>query len=81
MPFQKREQDIEMSGLGDQKNGEGPQDTEYKSVDWKKIFLSPKYIRTLSRLRCDKSNPLNKGSLAHSRDSNPNRNCIPVSPS
>ena len=21
-------------------------DTEYKSIDWKKIFLSPKYIRT-----------------------------------
>lgn len=21
-------------------------DTEYKSIDWRKIFLSPKYIRT-----------------------------------
>jgi hypothetical protein len=49
MLFRKKEEDIEMAGLGDQqkpkKKSEGPQDTEYQSLDLKKIFLSPKYIR------------------------------------
>jgi hypothetical protein len=50
MLFKKKEEDIEMAGFGDQqkpkKKNEGPQDTEYQSLDLKKIFLSPKYIRT-----------------------------------
>jgi hypothetical protein len=51
MMFRKKENDIEMAGMGDQKKkSEGPQDTEYQPVNWKKIFLSPKYIRTWSRL-------------------------------
>jgi hypothetical protein len=49
MLFRKKEEDIEMAGFGDQqkpkKKNEGPQDTEYQSLDLKKIFLSPKYIR------------------------------------
>jgi hypothetical protein len=50
MLFKKKEEDIEMAGFGDQqkpkkKKNEGPQDTEYQSLDLKKIFLSPKYIR------------------------------------
>jgi hypothetical protein len=50
MLFRKKEEDIEMGGIGEQKRkNEGPQDTEYQSLDWKKIFLSPKYIRTSSR--------------------------------
>jgi hypothetical protein len=49
MLFRKKEEDIEMAGFGDQqkpkKKNEGPQDTEYKPLDLKKIFLSPKYLR------------------------------------
>jgi hypothetical protein len=44
----KKENDIEMSGLKGQQHNQGPpEETEYRAVDWKKIFLSPKYIRTL----------------------------------
>jgi hypothetical protein len=49
MLFRKKEEDIEMSGFGDQqkskKKNNGPEDTEYQPLDLKKIFLSPKYIR------------------------------------
>jgi hypothetical protein len=45
-------EDIEMNKLGPTAAGKTDElpdremDTEYKSIDWKKIFLSPKYIRT-----------------------------------
>jgi hypothetical protein len=26
--------------------GEAPEDTDYKPVNWKRLFLTPKYIRT-----------------------------------
>ncbi|KAF9693119.1 hypothetical protein EKO04_008833 [Ascochyta lentis] len=45
MWFRKKESDIEMSGLQGQKYHQGrPEETEYRPVNWKKIFLSPKYI-------------------------------------
>ena len=47
MWFKKKEDDIEMSGMQAQARKEGPsEETEYRPVNWKKIFLSPKYIRT-----------------------------------
>jgi hypothetical protein len=45
MWFKKKEADIEMSGMQGRKKGP-PEETEYRPVNWKKIFLSPKYIRT-----------------------------------
>jgi len=45
-------EDIEMNKMGPtaaRRKDELPDremDTEYKSIDWRKIFLSPKYIRT-----------------------------------
>lgn len=51
MWFNKKEVDIEMSGMPDKKSqkhtGAPPEETEYRPVNWKKILLSPKYIRTL----------------------------------
>ncbi|KAH6629624.1 snare associated Golgi protein-domain-containing protein [Boeremia exigua] len=45
MWFKKKENDIEMSGMKNQTKKAGPpEETEYRPVDWKKIFLSPKYI-------------------------------------
>ncbi|KAJ4406547.1 Tlg2-vesicle protein [Didymella pomorum] len=45
MWFKKKEDDIEMSGIQKQARKDGPpEETEYRSVNWKKIFLSPKYI-------------------------------------
>jgi hypothetical protein len=41
-------QDIEMAriGVGKRNNKENaPKETNYQPVNWKKIFLSPKYIR------------------------------------
>ncbi|KAJ4336666.1 Tlg2-vesicle protein [Didymella glomerata] len=43
MWFKKKEADIEMSGMQGRKEGP-PEETEYRPVNWKKIFLSPKYI-------------------------------------
>jgi hypothetical protein len=36
--------DIEMARVGVKKGGP-PEETDYQSVDWKKFFLTPKYIR------------------------------------
>jgi hypothetical protein len=47
--FKKREGDIEMEPVRGQKTT-APDDTEYRSINWKKIMLSPKYIR-MSRVR------------------------------
>ncbi|KAL1599128.1 Tlg2-vesicle protein [Nothophoma quercina] len=45
MWFKKKENDIEMSGIQGQRHHEGPpEETEYRPVNWKKIFFSPKYI-------------------------------------
>ncbi|KAJ8117012.1 hypothetical protein OPT61_g1697 [Boeremia exigua] len=45
MWLQKKEKDIEMAGMQKQTNNDGPpEETEYRPVNWKKIFLSPKYI-------------------------------------
>lgn len=50
MWFSKKETDIEMSGLQGQmaqlRDQGPPEETEYRPVNWKKILLSPKYIRT-----------------------------------
>ncbi|KAF2025664.1 hypothetical protein EK21DRAFT_103784 [Setomelanomma holmii] len=41
--FKKREVDVEMEAMRGQKP-QGPEETEYRPINWKKIFLSPKYI-------------------------------------
>lgn len=49
MWFRKRENDIELSGITEpkqkKKKHEEIDDTNYQPVDWKKFFLSPKYLR------------------------------------
>lgn len=47
MWFRKRENDIEMEGVRVQKKeeSEGEIETDYRPINWKKVFLSPKYIR------------------------------------
>jgi hypothetical protein len=42
--FKKREGDIEMKAISQRKDT-SPEDTEYRPINWKKILLSPKYIR------------------------------------
>jgi hypothetical protein len=37
--------DVEMSRPRGGRTDDLPEDTEYKPIDWKKLFLSPKYIR------------------------------------
>lgn len=38
--------DVEMARTGSvQRQGEKEEDTEYRPLNWKKIFLTPKYIR------------------------------------
>ncbi|KAJ4376931.1 Tlg2-vesicle protein [Didymella sp. IMI 355093] len=47
MWFKKKENDIEMSEMQAQPQAHRkgpPEETEYRPVNWKKIFLSPKYI-------------------------------------
>ncbi|KAH9880329.1 Tlg2-vesicle protein [Plenodomus lingam] len=47
MWFRKRNNDIEMSGMVERKQKKKHaviEDTDYRPVDWKKVFLSPKYI-------------------------------------
>jgi hypothetical protein len=46
--FKKRETDIEMEAMRGQKKDTTPDDTDYRPINWKKIFLSPKYIRMRS---------------------------------
>jgi hypothetical protein len=43
----KREGDIETEALRGQRKDTTPEDTEYRPINWKKILLSPKYIRML----------------------------------
>ncbi|KAH7084248.1 snare associated Golgi protein-domain-containing protein [Paraphoma chrysanthemicola] len=43
MWFKKREVDVEMEAMRGQKTS-APEETEYRPINWKKIFLSPKYI-------------------------------------
>lgn len=38
--------DIEMARVGKEKKGGPPENTDYRPVNWKRIFLTPKYIRT-----------------------------------
>jgi len=40
--------DIELARVGEPKKGAAPEDTDYRPVNWKRIFLTPKYIRTLA---------------------------------
>ncbi len=57
MWFRKRETDIEMEGMRGKKEEEvalqdkyaTEKDTDYQPVNWKKLLLSPKYIRKLLR--------------------------------
>jgi hypothetical protein len=74
--FKKREGDIEMEAMRGQKKDTTPDDTEYRSINWKKIMLSPKYIRTAS-LSQHHVDPLadKRFSLAHSQYPDLDRNC------
>jgi|TARA_R110002003_G_scaffold42_14_gene3175 hypothetical protein len=47
MWFKKREVDVEMEAMRGQQTT-APEETEYRPINWKKIFLSPKYIRKIS---------------------------------
>ncbi|KAH8723653.1 hypothetical protein GQ44DRAFT_709872 [Phaeosphaeriaceae sp. PMI808] len=40
----KREGDVEMEAMRVQKESSAPEETEYRPINWKKIFLSPKYL-------------------------------------
>ncbi|CAO2653750.1 Nn.00g031610.m01.CDS01 [Neocucurbitaria sp. VM-36] len=44
MWFRNRENDIEMEGMRPQRKEEELEETDYKPFNWKKFFLSPKYI-------------------------------------
>lgn len=44
-PPQQANEDIEMNTMGQDKKGEEEGYTEYRPVNWKKLFFSPKYIR------------------------------------
>ncbi|KAF2821168.1 hypothetical protein CC86DRAFT_470916 [Ophiobolus disseminans] len=44
MLFKKREADVEMEAIRGQKHESSTENTEYRSINWKKILLSPKYI-------------------------------------
>jgi hypothetical protein len=73
--FKKREGDIEMKAMRGQKNDTTPDDTEYRSINWKKIMLSPKYIRKASSLNVVDLPADNRSSLAHSQYPYLSRNC------
>jgi hypothetical protein len=45
--FKKRDGDIEMEAMRGQKKDTSPLETDYRPINWKKIFLSPKYIRKI----------------------------------
>jgi hypothetical protein len=45
---QEMANDIEMARVGEPKKGEAPEDTDYRPVNWRRIFLTPKYIRRLT---------------------------------
>lgn len=49
----KKESDVELEGMvaPGQKAKDDHDDTEYRPVNWKRIFLTPKYIRTFSYRR------------------------------
>lgn len=48
MWFKKKETDIEMEEMrGQRRKDTTPDDTDYRPINWKKIFFSPKYIRML----------------------------------
>lgn len=38
--------DIEMGNVRGKPTGEAPEETDYRPVNWKRVFLTPKYIRT-----------------------------------
>jgi hypothetical protein len=42
--------DIEMARVGATKKGGPPEETDYRPVNWRRIFLTPKYIRALPDL-------------------------------
>jgi hypothetical protein len=64
--FKKREGDIEMEPVRGQKTT-APDDTEYRPINWKKILLSPKYIR-MSRVRYARCSCVDEVySLAHTQ--------------
>lgn len=79
MWFKKKENDIEMSGMQEQTHTEGPpEETEYRPVNWKKIFLSPKYIRMPFPHLQPYADTNRLNSMAHSRDSHPHCDCTAV---
>lgn len=41
----KRDDDVEMEEMRGQRTEKEIEETQYRPVNWKKIFLSPKYIR------------------------------------
>ncbi|KAF2127547.1 hypothetical protein P153DRAFT_368163 [Dothidotthia symphoricarpi CBS 119687] len=44
MLFKKREKDIEMSEIKQQRTYEDTEETQYRPVNWKKLLFTPKYI-------------------------------------
>jgi hypothetical protein len=73
--FKKREGDIEMEAMRGQKKDSSPDDTEYRPINWKKIFLSPKYIRE-AQLSINIDLPADKRcSLAYTQYPDLGRNC------
>lgn len=51
MWFRKREAEVELEAMRGQKKDTSPDETEYRPINWKKILLSPKYIRMPSGQR------------------------------
>jgi hypothetical protein len=72
--FKKREGDIEMEPVRGQKKNTAPEDTEYRPINWKKILLSPKYIRMLRTWFYSFSRTDQRCSMAHSQYSHSGRN-------
>lgn len=42
---QDLDRDIEMGRIRGERKGGAPEETDYRPVNWKRIFLTPKYIR------------------------------------
>lgn len=60
-----------MSGTTGQKHREAPlEETEYRPIDWKKVFLSPKYIRMVPLKSQPYSDANMLNSMAHLGHSN-----------
>lgn len=73
MWFRKRETDIEMEGMRGQPKHE-PLDTDYRPINWKRILLSPKYIRTFTESAMSCPALLKQRSVAYTQHRYPRSN-------